>query len=389
MSSLQYTERNLLEKILGMKTGYVSDFSDRTLREFVLEVTGIDIFAKAYEENGTSKANRIRTFWKKESDDTIGLLVGALLKHARYEKENFDRELSAHEERNFAEAEKIVQRLKDASASLSIETSSSSGLTSMMESRPQDANIKQSLFSFLSDPRFPQQKRKFETVRDHFPTLNEFELKRLLSEIGAIRYRSSGSDLWGIPAGSVREGPVHVAGDYIVGDKIGRDKNATPKPRWLSNYWWGLIIPVVVVVVAYMITEGKFPQAFNFMSQASVQENYSLATSTPNLAVILNKNNSFTLSSEKQEFIKNYENTAVYGSGSFQDLIKIDQGYTVLMTISNNMIGCQFGLDSEKSLLLLKKGQTVNFSGLFTGSGLGGYGAVNPWYITDCILLNK
>ncbi len=66
MSSLQFNERKLLEKILQMQTGYVSDFSDKTFREFVMEHTGIDIYTEAYEENGTSKANRLRTFWKKE-----------------------------------------------------------------------------------------------------------------------------------------------------------------------------------------------------------------------------------------------------------------------------------------------------------------------------------
>jgi len=114
MSSLQYTEKALLEKILGMRTGYVSDFSDRTFREFVEEKTGIDIYTDRYVENGTSKANRLKTFWKKESDAVITPLVEGLLDYAYFEKTSLDTELHVNEEKQFLEARKIVQRLKDA-----------------------------------------------------------------------------------------------------------------------------------------------------------------------------------------------------------------------------------------------------------------------------------
>ncbi|MBP7770325.1 MAG: hypothetical protein KA066_00200 [Candidatus Pacebacteria bacterium] len=113
MSSLKFNERNLLERILEMKTGYVSDFSDRTFREFVLETTGIDILTEPYAEGGTSKANRLRTFWVKESDETVATLIEPLLEHALRSKTDFDRELHTRDEHLFIEARKIIQRLKD------------------------------------------------------------------------------------------------------------------------------------------------------------------------------------------------------------------------------------------------------------------------------------
>lgn len=113
MSSLHYAEKSLLEKILGMKTGYVSDFSDRTLKEFVLDVTGVDIFTEKYEKNGTSKANRVRTFWSEESDDLNANLIEALLKHAEFEKTQYDKDLTMPEVRMFGDAGKIVRRLRD------------------------------------------------------------------------------------------------------------------------------------------------------------------------------------------------------------------------------------------------------------------------------------
>ena len=111
MSSLQFSERSLLEKILGMRTGYVSDFSDQTFREFVMEKTKIDILAEQYAENGTSKANRLRTFLKKESNATVVALLEPLLEYALKEKTDFDRDLGARDERLFIEARKIVQKL--------------------------------------------------------------------------------------------------------------------------------------------------------------------------------------------------------------------------------------------------------------------------------------
>lgn len=115
MSSLQFTERSILEKIFGMGAGYVSDFSDRTFREFVLEKTGIDISTESYEESGTSKANRLRTFWKKESDEITAALTEALLEYSLREKTDYDRELHTRDENLFIEARKIVQRLRDES----------------------------------------------------------------------------------------------------------------------------------------------------------------------------------------------------------------------------------------------------------------------------------
>src|SRR3989338_9421239 len=113
MSSLLFIECSLLEKILGMQTGYVSDFSDKTFREFVMEKTKIDIFTEEYAEAGTSKANRLRTFWKKESDATVAALLEPLLEYALREKTDFDRGLGARDEHLFIEARKILQKLKD------------------------------------------------------------------------------------------------------------------------------------------------------------------------------------------------------------------------------------------------------------------------------------
>ena len=56
-------DKQLLEDAFGMQTGYVLDFSDASFKKF-FEDFGINIDDPKYFVNGTSKANRLRTFGK-------------------------------------------------------------------------------------------------------------------------------------------------------------------------------------------------------------------------------------------------------------------------------------------------------------------------------------
>lgn len=79
MSSLKMAERQILEQHFGMAGGYVLNFSDRTFGEFVFEAVDRDIHNEKYKTVGTSKANKLRTFWKVESDSMVGKLILALV----------------------------------------------------------------------------------------------------------------------------------------------------------------------------------------------------------------------------------------------------------------------------------------------------------------------
>jgi hypothetical protein len=81
MCDLNFSEKSTWEVFLGMKSGYVMDFSDRTFQEFVHEATGIDILSPKYNYNSGSKANRLRAFWKEESNFVVGKLLKALLNY--------------------------------------------------------------------------------------------------------------------------------------------------------------------------------------------------------------------------------------------------------------------------------------------------------------------
>src|SRR5881394_258804 len=86
MANLTFIEKNQLEKLLNMKSGYVLNFSDRTFSEFVEDSTGKNIYASKYEYASGSKANRLRKFWSVESDEIVGKLTESLLTYLAEDK---------------------------------------------------------------------------------------------------------------------------------------------------------------------------------------------------------------------------------------------------------------------------------------------------------------
>ena len=80
MSSLTAVDRAKLEKLLHMGSGYVANFSDSTFESFFAEFE-IDIHSDRYTGNGTSKAKKLRQFWKLEPDHLVGPTIAALVKH--------------------------------------------------------------------------------------------------------------------------------------------------------------------------------------------------------------------------------------------------------------------------------------------------------------------
>lgn len=81
MSSLTLIEKRSLEKLFGMSSGYVLNFSDRTIEDFFLDVANIDIHLEKYQGKGTSKANKLREFWKLEPDYLVGKVILALIEY--------------------------------------------------------------------------------------------------------------------------------------------------------------------------------------------------------------------------------------------------------------------------------------------------------------------
>jgi hypothetical protein len=116
MSDLQASERIKVEKLLGMKNGYVSDFSNRTFRDFIIEYTGIDIYKPGYEARGESKANRLRNFFEVESNFNTARLIKALADyHKDYKQSTWDG-LKKEEHALYRECLRIAEKIESRSS---------------------------------------------------------------------------------------------------------------------------------------------------------------------------------------------------------------------------------------------------------------------------------
>jgi len=78
MSSLTDIEKRYLEKLLGMQSGYVLDYSDATFGEF-FNRHKINIHGSKYQIYGTSKAKKMRAFLEGEPDNLVGKVLSEMI----------------------------------------------------------------------------------------------------------------------------------------------------------------------------------------------------------------------------------------------------------------------------------------------------------------------
>lgn len=78
MANLKNIEKDDFESLLGMRTGYVLDFTNRQFREFVLDSVNLDIDDPDIGGSG-SKASRLRHFWNNQPDHIIAKLLADLI----------------------------------------------------------------------------------------------------------------------------------------------------------------------------------------------------------------------------------------------------------------------------------------------------------------------
>lgn len=78
MSSLTAIEKRYLERVLGMESGYVLDFTDATFGEFFARHK-TDIHSNKYQTYGTSKAKKMRAFWEQEPDHVVADVLSEML----------------------------------------------------------------------------------------------------------------------------------------------------------------------------------------------------------------------------------------------------------------------------------------------------------------------
>lgn len=107
MSSLTDAEKRYLEKALAMNQGFVLDYKDSQFGSFFKRFD-IDIHSDRYQTYGSSKANKMRSFWEQGSDVLVGKVLGEMLDV--YEA---DCALNGHEVESIAleKSREIVARL--------------------------------------------------------------------------------------------------------------------------------------------------------------------------------------------------------------------------------------------------------------------------------------
>lgn len=79
MSDIQRATKSKLETLFGMDSGYVLDLNNTKFEDFIFDETRINIFDDTYNFRSGSKANRLRAFWKIESNQVVALLSLSLL----------------------------------------------------------------------------------------------------------------------------------------------------------------------------------------------------------------------------------------------------------------------------------------------------------------------
>jgi hypothetical protein len=79
MSDLTFLGKRKFEQFLGMASGWVLDFSNRTFADFVLDSTGLNIYGERYNFGSGSKANRLRAFRQKPNNAVVGKLMKDML----------------------------------------------------------------------------------------------------------------------------------------------------------------------------------------------------------------------------------------------------------------------------------------------------------------------
>jgi hypothetical protein len=262
-----------------------------------------------------------------------------------------------------------------------------------------DTEINKSLLTFLCDPRFPLKQREFKTIQDHFPMLNETELRKKLTKIGSIqkRRRQDNAELWECPVrnSSVNETKMikdrtsderqansqslHIAGDYIAGDKVGRDKVNKTDVSTSNKYYWSLLIPVVVIVLGYIITEGKSPTIFKITAVPTSSVENTATTSSDDLRTHL-LGSVFDLARDiqkidkdifKDDFVKDSVGKTFEATGTISQIDKFENGEIWItlrgMTTDNNTayIECHFDASWEKTLrsLLSTNKDEIRFYG--------------------------
>ena len=111
MNNLSSIDKLKLERLLGMESGYVLDFSNTTFAEFIADSVGVHIYDEKYARASGSKAHRLRAFWNQESDELVSKLLSDLLETWKTEKLLDGKDIEDREQKLYDHCLAIASRL--------------------------------------------------------------------------------------------------------------------------------------------------------------------------------------------------------------------------------------------------------------------------------------
>lgn len=187
-----------------------------------------------------------------------------------------------------------------------------------------------------------------------------------------------------------------VSGDYVAGDKVGRDKKVADARTSPQKIWWKkpeIMIPIAIAIISIPWWPGWghwIKQESVGISTATSSSVETIATSTLNIATILDKNFTFSTEAEKRDFREKYLNEEVYGVGKFVNRDKVENYRQYLyLAVGRYPVVCVLENPSEelvKKLTLLTSDSKFVFTGFFTGSGMAFAAVEGSWVINNCTL---
>lgn len=336
MSSLKHTDKIKLEKLFGMRSGYVCDFSDRMFGDFVLESTGVDVYTEEYAQGGTSKANRLRTFWRTEADNLTAKLIEALLEYWKTQQLVSGKDMQLVDHNLYLEGLKIVENLR-------------------LENTASQKKITTGIIN-------EGQNNFYQNV-----------------------------DTVGLMLGSHDKGQrTRVAGGKHISKKDVGEQNLLRERAWWRRP--EVVVFLILGIIAIVIAFVSIPWLQNWISFFRVNQDSTnltsqlVATSTINISDVLSKALTLDTVVERQDFLKKYIGSQVYGRGVVEEISRAGDGFLVDVDINRQTITCpQSGDEENEKRLLLLKGRTISFSGVFTFRQIFEHGLE----INDCVLQQK
>lgn len=116
IAPLKLLDVSIIEDVLEMGGGYVLDFSDKTFARFFEDEIGVFIDQEKYLKNGTSKANRLRTYLRSTTNEQRFTVLTSLWEYREYTKDKgLYSELNPKTEARFL---KLLESLKSNQSTL-------------------------------------------------------------------------------------------------------------------------------------------------------------------------------------------------------------------------------------------------------------------------------